>query len=230
MAVLEKEYNVPNWKRESFLKFYLDNLPVIPPDSRFRYYRFRIVRPNKSYFIYKVKKIIKYPEDLQKQILMFFKKGLFVADVWVSTSLFLNPVQVGSKSSNMKKPGYKWANNIFLGSGFFIDMDVNDIKGCKKLISYLLRKYGFTYIKLLKTHRGYQIHIYDHLTVSEPRLSSPFEREKAMEKLKVKILKDLKFNFPEIKFDELISIDTRRIVRVENTLHSKGTIIEKVAI
>lgn len=198
-------------------KFYTNNLAIIPPFSHWRQFKFRLWSGE---FIV-IKDTIKTAKDLQKHLVRHAP-----SDVYFSTSTFLDPQNVGPKKYNNLRSGYNWANNIFLGSGFYVDVDSENFEGVKNISKYLKNSFGFAPI-IIKTGRGFQVHVYDDLSDYFPDLqgiADPKLRENAYHAIKVYITKKLKKL--GIKFDEPISIDTRRVCRLAGSLHRNGVVCE----
>lgn len=202
-------------------EFYKHNLPELPPDSQWHQYRFRLW--NGTMVVLKAQ--IKTSEQLQSYLVKYAP-----SDVYFMTTCFLNPAQVGPKKYTGTKAGYKWANNIILNSGFFVDVDVDcGVKVVSSVLAFLKRQYHFHNSRILKTLRGYQIHVYDDILKTEEKQPYPSLLEQQYVRKKSEIVSAIEKEFPSFVFDKPISLDTRRVVRVSNTLHNSGVKIETIA-
>ncbi len=197
--------------------FYRNNKPILPPDPQWRQFR---VKMDKNHWV-KIRRKIQTPEDLQERLIELNPK-----DVYFMTSKFLDPVNVGSK--NLGTAGYKWLYNLFLGSGLYFDMDYKDENVVEDLVSRL-KKDGFGSIRVIETGNGYHIWMTEDLKnhFSELKgIKNPKERERAYMSVKKKLVDKYKKDFD---FDEPITLDTRRILRVPNTIHSgTGDIVKLI--
>lgn len=208
-------------QKDVFREYYRKNLPILPPGSKFRQFKVKLF--NGTFVV--IRKTIKTPWDLQKELVR-----LAPCDVYFSTSTFLKPVQVGPKKYEGKRSGYNVANNLFLSSGFFLDIDEKYPK-IYEIYDYLL-SLNFKKVSLIETNRGYQIHCYDKLDNFYKDLHGimlPRRKEEKHYLAKKILLSNVKTKFPYCKFDEIISTDTRRVCRVAGTLHNSGKVMKILA-
>ena len=188
-------------------EFYKNTKPVLPPFPQTRQFRVRLWDGTWV----KIKDRIKTPEQLQQHLIRLGPR-----DVYFSTARWLNPTVVGPKK--LRDAGYKVADNLFLGSELYFDLDDATLEDVILLKQYLKNKYNFTRFVMIKTGRGYHLWVLDFEDIMNiAKKSMPREREIHYTVVKSHIVKDLlAHNF---KFDTPITLDSRRIVRVPNTLH-----------
>jgi len=205
---------------ESIASFYKENKPVLPPDSKYRHYRF-VYEDGKNTSAYAVWRVIKSPEQLQK--ICEEKKP---SAVYFTVSRWLRPDYLGARYDAGHSHS-KWLANNFLGAHFVIDFDSGideSYKNMKRAYAILKDKYSdFIFVR---TGRGFHLHVLD-FEKDFPFIASPFAREIYNGKQRAKLAGLLQRN--GVVFDVKTSVDTRRIVRVFNTLHSNGTVIYSTA-
>lgn len=161
-------------------------------------------------------------DDLLKYIK---KKGLgkYIADIYVSVALFLNPTTIRGKKVRGIRKGYVWADNCFLKGDFVLEIDSFDKNNILK--AYMeLRKLGFEKFFYVKTSRGLHIWVLDFWEKwCEKEMNGkmkPREKEEKYGELKIKLAKYLENK--GIDFDFQTTIDTRRVVRMPDTYHKNG--------
>ena len=205
----------------------------IIPNSQFRQYK---MRKGDKWFILN-KKIRR-----DNQLLEYMLK-IQPTDVYQTVSYWLNPTRLGSKKFNSPKytgdkkiiKGAKLSHflaNLFLGSDYIMDSDDKDYTNGQdesrsnlQLAKLKLQELGFKEFLSLRTGRGYQLLVMDFNEWAKKDMKAVMPRDREefyllkMRKL-TKILLDAK-----IKWDYKVSIDTRRIFRVPNTLHNNGNIV-----
>lgn len=170
----------------------------------------------------KIKRQIHKPEELQPILI----KETPIA-VYYTHSYFLAPDRVRSKNKNLK-PGYKWLDNIFLGSDYVIDFDEEHSEEMNIANTIqMLREEGFQDMELRQTGNGFHLIVKDFTKrYCKQNIPNPKDRENHHKQKKEKLTTKLKNK--GAKFDYPISIDTRRIIRLPNSLHQNGTIIRKI--
>ncbi len=187
--------------------FYKKNVPILLPQSNWRQYRVRLW--NNEW--YKIPDRITDSKTLQRWLI-----SLKPRDVYFMTGRFLNPQHVGPKKWK-GKPGYKWDYNLFLGGELYFDIDHKNLDEINKIIEDL-KKENFKKIVLIKTGNGYHIHVYDfekHFDYLKG-IDNPFEREFKYKRVKTLIAERYSEKYD---IDKQITLDTRRILRVPNTMH-----------
>ena len=209
-------------------------IPKLLPNSQFRQYK---LRKNERWFILN-KKI-----RTDKQLLSY----LYIiqpTDVYQSVSYWLNPTRLGGKKFNA--PEYKgnkgkikeahanyFLSSIFLGSDYIMDFDDKDYKNGQEdsrsnlqLAKLKLQELGFKKFLTMRTGRGYQLLVMDFNEWAKKDMKAVMPRDREdfyiskMRKL-TRILLNSK-----IVWDYKVSVDTRRIFRVPNSVHNNGNIIK----
>ena len=180
-------------------------------DVKFRHFRFRM--PDGAF--QKVKRKIHNEGELQEELA---EAGPL--DVYYSTSCWLNPHLLAARS---EKDVLK---NILISSDLSFDIDVNeevkDLDDARRqalaLTSFLNEKKIPIRYSAFSGSKGF------HVVCSDPwkkevSHANPREREKkALEKRK-ELVEEARER--GIKFDEKVTVDTRRIIRVPGTVNSK---------
>lgn len=194
----------------------------LPPDPQFRHFRFRT---GKDHW-FKVYKKVHSPEDLRK-----FLVPLYPLDAYVTVSRWLNPTLLGPKKP--KDAGFKILKNHFLGSEYVMDFDVKDFESVEETQKMYERAVntlvdmGFHRFEFIQTGGGYQLWVLDfEERWVKKRISHPLSNENhymhRMRKL-TQILRD-----KDISWDHKVSCDTRRVVRIWNSLHRSGVACRKL--
>lgn len=178
----------------------------------FRHFRFRLA----DGLFYKVPRKIRVWSDLKKQ---FLKKLPF--DVYYSVACWLNPHKLGSRTQG------KILENIFISSDLVFDIDVNGEEiqnleqarkqaiGLKNLL--ISKDFDVRYLAFSGS-KGFHV-VSNNPWDNEKGFEDPTKREKdAIEKRK-QIVKEARAE--GLFFDEKVTIDTRRIIRLPGTIHSK---------
>ncbi len=140
-------------------------------------------------------------------------------DAYYSVASFLNPHTI---SSRVKEKSYE---DLFLGMDLFFDIDVTG-KNFKKNIE-LSKKYAMEIISFSE-QKGWKLRYCAfsgskgiHLCFFDPFVytsQTPFEREQEAIDFRKKLVLEMKDNFV---FDQRITADSRRIVRIPGTFNSK---------
>ncbi|TFG73887.1 MAG: hypothetical protein E4H21_11740 [Thermodesulfobacteriales bacterium] len=208
---------------EHINQYYKQNLIDLEPLSglNFRHFRYRLT--NGSF--YKVKEKIRNNIDFQRSLLENMP-----LDVYYSTATWLNPHIIGSKLDN------DILKNVMLGCDLVFDIDVNQsiktieearlqaIKICDflKSLDISIRYHAFSGSK------GFHV-VCNDPWVLEIVEENPRKREVSAAEKRKEIVEEAKKN--GLLFDEKVTIDTRRIIRVPWTINSKTgfvcTIISK---
>ena len=183
---------------------------------KFRHFRFRLTDAS----FYKVPRKIRSCSSLKKHLL-----STLPLDVYYSTACWLNPHKIASRTDG------RIIKNIMISCDLVFDIDVNgeeiqNLEQAKEqailLKSFLISKgFGFRYLAFSGS-KGF------HVVSSDPwgnykGFEDPANREKdALEKRK-QIAKEARAQ--GLFFDEKVTVDTRRIVRLPGTLNSKTGLI-----
>lgn len=199
------------------IKHYYETINLdltIIPQINFRHFRLRLTDNT----FYKVTRKIRTWNNLKKQFLTWLP-----LDVYYSSACWLNPHKLGSRTEG------KILKNIMINCDLVFDIDVNgeeikDIEQARKqalsLKNFLiLKKIDVRYVAFSGS-KGF------HVVCSDPwkdTIDDHIEREKnAIEKRK-QIVKEAKSD--GLFFDEKVTIDTRRIIRLPGTINSKTGLI-----
>lgn len=158
--------------------------------------------------------------------------GTNVHSVYFSTSRWLNAQNVQGRKCK-KKNTWKWANNLFLGSEFYIDVDKSDFiysntpleRAYEELIkikSYLENQKGFRNIRMVFSGNGFHLWCenFEDVMIKNKNIPNPKLREQYYLHIKERLSNELIGK--GFIFDELISKDTRRILRVPGTINGKN--------
>lgn len=198
---------------DKFEKYYRENLVSLLPRSNFRQYKF-ILQDNRCV---KIKDTINTVQKLQKHLIHYKPKAAYV-----SVGEFLNASNVGAKSKNFYKQGYKITNNLFLRGDYVLEIDENDKENIFKAVQFLIEQ-GFEDLFFVKTNRGIHIHVNDFWEKYCPKkLAMPGDRENYYKMKKTYLSQLLKRE--GIRFDYDTTVDTRRVVRIPFSLHEKGVV------
>lgn len=199
---------------ESFYKSNIIDLKLIQ-EVKFRHFRFRLLD---GYF-YKVKRKIRDSSDLQKCL-----AEVTPLDVYYSTACWLNPHLIASR---LDKDILK---NIYISCDLSFDIDVsnkvNNLVEAKHqaiAVNDFLAEKGFKIrYSAFSGSKGFHI-VCDDPWKDENAEMEPKKREiKAIDERK-KLVKEARNN--KIIFDEKVTVDTRRIIRLPGTINSKTGLI-----
>jgi hypothetical protein len=178
-------------------------------------WKFRHVRYADSFGVFhKVqKKISSYDKIIN------YLNSVKYLDAYYSVASFLNPHTISSRT---KEKSYE---DMFLGMDLFFDIDVTE-KSFKQNIE--LSKNYAKEILLFSEKKGWKLRYCAfsgskgiHLSFFDPFLYSsqtPFEREQEAIDFRKKLILEMKDDFV---FDQRITADSRRIVRIPGTFNSK---------
>lgn len=183
---------------------------ILPPHYKFR--QFKIFYDGGKCI--KINKSINKKEDLFG-ILQKIQPDAF----YVSVSRFYNPSKLSHMRKNWFKAGFKWSSNIFLGGELVIDFDEKKVGMIEKAIKILKEHWDFERFEQIETRRGFHLWVMDFEKIIKKQFDNPFERENHFKQIKRKVLYDLEKQ--GIEFDFPVSVDTRRIVRVPNSIYRK---------
>jgi DNA primase catalytic subunit len=201
------------WIRSYYRSFLIDLTSI--PGLNFRHFRFRL--PNGSF--YKVKRKIRNSSDFRETLIE--NEPL---DVYYSTASWLNPHLIATK---LDKDILK---NVILSCDLAFDIDVNeDIKTLEDARLQAVAINDFLDSKGIKVRytafsgsKGFHV-VCDDPWREEIAEEDPHIREMyAIEKRK-EIIQEARERGNI--FDEKVTIDTRRIIRVPGTIHSKTGLI-----
>ena len=209
--------------------------PFILRNSQFRQYK---LRKNDKWYI--IRKKIRSSEQLLRYI-----EKMQPTDVYQTVSWWLNPNSLSGKRANLPKYNGKnktqikyarinhFLNNIFLGSDYIMDFDDKDYKAGQdegrsnlQLAKLKLQELGFKEFLTMRTGKGYQLLVMDFNEWAKKDMKAVMPRDREdfyLSKMRTltKILLASK-----IKWDYGVSVDTRRIFRVPNSVHNNGNIIK----
>ncbi len=195
------DIDIVKWQDEIY-KFYENNLPELPPNPGFRYFKFVWKYPVRT--ARHIRDRIYTPEHLRQYALRDLPQH-----VYYSLTTWLNPTTVHGRKSIA----------IPLWSDLVFDVDAGNIKIARsetlKLIRYL-KSMGYRKFKVLFSgHKGFHVYVQDFKYDRYPE--DPRERGAYFEKVKKKIHEEI--------LSEGIGIDPNlwdlyRVVRVPNTLNA----------
>lgn len=202
-----------NLLSESLELYYNSNLldlkPV--PNLKFRHFRLRLLD---GYF-YKVKRKLRSSEDLRKCLVENTP-----LDVYYSTATWLNPHLIASRlDSNILR-------NIYLSCDLSFDIDVSnkiktltEAKAQAVAVNDFIESKGFDvrYIAFSGS-KGFHIVCDDPWKLEESELE-PHKREMKAISDRKKLVQEA--SSAKILFDEKVTVDTRRIIRLPGTINSK---------
>ncbi len=198
--------------------------PILLYNSKFRHYRIKCIGKNRKEYFKKLNKKIYNSKQLKNYLDRYNP-----IDVYQTISWWFNPQLLGSRR-NVK--GFPLLNNFFLGSDYLMDFDIGDYTNKLEMINNVklailsLREVGFIHYILLRTGQGYQLIITDFNIKTKEKLKAVFPRDREYAYgMKMKELTD-KLIKMKVKWDWRVSIDTRRLCRVPNTLHRNGNTIK----
>ncbi len=185
------------------------------PDVNFRHFRFRLYDGS----FYKVKRKIRDSTGLQESLV-----DLVPLDVYYSTACWLNPHLIASR---LDKDILK---NIIISCDLSFDIDVSkQIKNLDDAKYQAIVLYDFLVSKGLKIRysafsgsKGFHI-VCDDPWKSGVNEENPLKREMNAIAERKNIVKEVKEN--GVIFDEKVTIDTRRIIRLPGSINSKTGLI-----
>jgi DNA primase catalytic subunit len=213
MSKIAPTKETTNLLSESLKLYYNSNLLDLKPipDLKFRHFRLRLLD---GYF-YKIKRKLRTSEDLRKCL-----TDNTPLDVYYSTATWLNPHLIASRlDSNILR-------NIYLSCDLSFDIDVsNKIKTLTEaktqaiMINDFLDSKGFNvrYIAFSGS-KGFHI-VCDDPWKSEENELEPYKREMKAIAERKKLVREA--SNARILFDEKVTVDTRRIIRLPGTINSK---------
>ncbi len=204
----------PQDQIKSYYKSNLIDLNLVP-QVKFRHFRFRLLN---GYF-YKVKRKIRNSSDLQE-----FLVEATPLDVYYSTACWLNPHIIASR---LEKDILK---NIYISCDLSFDIDVsnkvNNLEEAKRqaiaIIDFLTGKGFKIRYSAFSGSKGFHI-VCDDPWKDESTEMDPKKREMRAIEDRKKLVKEAKDNL--IIFDEKVTVDTRRIIRLPGTINSKTGLI-----
>jgi hypothetical protein len=203
--------------KDSLINYYHSNqleLEVVT-NLKFRHFRLRLLDGT----FHKVKKKIRSSQALQKYL-----EDYIPLDVYYSTATWLNPhIIAGRLDKDLLK-------NIYIQCDLSFDIDVsNKIKTLEEAKTQAIALSDFL------TTKGYRIRYYafsgskgfhiicDDPWASEENEQEPLKRElKAIERRK-KLVQEA--SDAGLLFDQKVTIDTRRIIRLPGTINSKTGLV-----
>jgi len=203
------------WLTPEIIKSYYESTTIdlsVLSKINFRHFRLRLADGT----FYKIARKIRSWKDLKQQLL-----NNLPLDVYYSSSCWLNPHKLGSRTEG------KILKNIMISCDLVFDVDVNgeqiqSLEQARKeavsIENFLLSKKINTRYLAFSGSKGF------HVVSNDPwnenaGIEDPVKREKnAIEKRK-EIVKEAKAQ--GLSFDEKVTIDTRRIIRLPGTINSK---------
>src|SRR4030042_6230884 len=213
-ATIDTQQNPLLGQIQSFYKSNTIDLKLIP-EVKFRHFRFRLLD---GYF-YKVKRKIRNSSDLQECL-----AEVAPLDVYYSTACWLNPHLIASR---LEKDILK---NIYISCDLSFDIDVsNKVKNLGEA------KHQAIAVNDFLTGKGFKIRYSAfsgskvcHIVCDDPWKNENSEMEPKKREIKAiderkKLVKEAKDN--KIIFDEKVTVDTRRIIRLPGTINSKTGLI-----
>jgi len=203
--------------KDHLKKYYKSNLIDLKPltDVRFRHFRLRLLDGS----FYKIRHKIHNSEDLRDCLTLNTP-----LDVYYSTATWLNPHLIASR---LDKDILK---NIYISCDLSFDIDVSDkIKTLHEAkeqaiaVNDLLDSKGFRIrYRAFSGSKGFHI-VCDDPWRSEESELEPLKRElKAIAERK-KLVQEAREE--QILFDEKVTVDTRRIIRLPGTINSKTGLV-----
>lgn len=195
----------------------------LPPKSTQRQFRFFLYGLNKKTRVLKIQDRLNSIERLRKLLCKYTP-----ADVYYSTSCWLDPQNLGPRSFKKKsKPGYELASNVYLYSELYFDIDApGDFplakRETKRLVDFLKEKYKFQDIKIaFSGGKGFHVYVYDFKLQDfvDEIYADPRMREGQAQDVKLEIVEEI-LHKQDILIDAPITLDTRRIIRLPMTIHS----------
>jgi DNA primase catalytic subunit len=197
---------------DSLEKYYKENQIDIAPISNIKFRHFRLRLSNGSF--YKIRDKIHDAGDLQENLVEYTP-----LDVYYSTATWLNPHLIAGKLDR------DILRNIFLGCDLSFDIDISTkIKNLPEAQAQTLALNDFC------SSKGFRIRYIAfsgskgfHVVCDDPWTEStefePRKREAIAVEKRKKIIQEVKE--AGIAFDEKVTVDTRRIIRLPGTINSK---------
>lgn len=189
------------------------NTIVLPLNSNWRHWRVRRIEADGSH------KWFKYPFTLDFESETSLKKfirwlgKIKPSDVYFTIGKWLNPKGLSSRHARGRKGGgYERADSLLLGGDFVFDADHEDsFKEVLLANEYFSRNYPNYSRTIVSTGRGHQLIIHD---VYKGTNESAYKR----------VLLSLRDELRAcgFKWDEMVSIDPRRLVRAWGSCHRNG--------
>lgn len=205
MEKIEKPFEIKQEIRE----FYKAKDPewfVLPPRSNHRQFKFHYIKQDGSIVWVKIRDRIDSKRKLKKHLVNFAP-----LDAYCTVSYWLNPTVLGKKSATLPK-------KILLGADFLVDVDLPFMEN-KEMTKKVTKRLNPD--KVVFTGRGSHAHVFDFYKVES---NDPRKREEnCEEKMKEKADK-----LGDLRIDREISIDSRRIRKVPNTITRYGNLAEEI--
>jgi DNA primase catalytic subunit len=201
----------------SQIKSYYKSNPIdltLTPRLSFRHFRFRLEDGS----FYKVKSKIRVPTDLREYLVR--KAPL---DVYYSTACWLNPHLLGSR---IEKDVLK---NLMISCDLAFDIDCGGKIGLEDARQQAIAINEFLISKGIKVRysafsgsKGFHV-VCDDPWAGQIREENPRKREIEAIKRRKKIVGEAKRE--GMVFDEKVTVDTRRIIRLPGTINSKTGLV-----
>ncbi|MBN1330034.1 MAG: hypothetical protein JXA54_11225 [Candidatus Heimdallarchaeota archaeon] len=212
-------------KRALLRKYYEKTELWLPPNSTQRQFRFFVYGLNRKIRVLKIQDRINSIDKLRKLLIRYTP-----ADVYYSTSCWLDPQNLGPRSFKKKqKPGYEVASNCYLYSELYFDIDAPGNfelakRETKRLVEFLQTKYFFKNIKVVFSGgKGFHIYVYDFNINDyvDAVYANPRMREGQAQDAKLEFVNRI-LHEENILIDAPITLDTRRIIRLPFSIHSES--------
>ena len=176
----------------------------LPSQSSFRHFRFLTLRG-----MVKIKDRITNKKKLKQQLIK-----LAPISVYYGISLWGNPSIIGKRTKNIY-------NNHFLGCDYIIDIDSKDFNEAKKEAQRIVKFLKLEYFSFKVRSSGSGVHIVI------PCVYIGINEKNALETLE-RFTKRLISR--EFEYDYETSTDTRRIIKLPNTISSNGNLCEEISL
>jgi DNA primase catalytic subunit len=199
---------------KSYYKFCPIDLTVVP-QVNFRHFRFRLVDGS----FYKVDRKIRDLKDLREHLVMEAP-----TDVYYSTACWLNPHLLGSRTEK------DILKNVMISCDLAFDIDVSrEIRTLDDARLQALALFDFLESKGINIRysafsgsKGFHV-VCDDPWNAEITEENPMKRELEAVERRKKVVKEAKEE--NLLFDEKVTVDTRRIIRLPGTINSKSGLL-----
>jgi DNA primase catalytic subunit len=189
-------------REEKIASFYQTHDVILPPDFSYRIF---LLRKEKFWFrVWQFKDIAVLKEKLIEQ------KPI---SAYVSVAVYLYPDEVESKYTKHSK-----ISDLMIRNDLVIDLDNQDIFNLRRAYNFL--KKIFNEFMFVKTPHGFHIWVLDFYEKNKEEIVRFNNFEMKILEKKRKICRWLLSK--KVDLDYAVSIDTRRFVRVWNSLDAKS--------
>ena len=202
----------------SQIKSYYEHCPIdltVVPQVNFRHFRFRLVDGS----FYKVDRKIRDLRGLREHLVMEVP-----TDVYYSTACWLNPHLLGSRTEK------DILKNVMISCDLAFDIDVGgEIRTLDDarlqtlaLIDFLESKGISMRYSAFSGSKGFHV-VCDDPWSDEITEENPLKRELEAVERRKRVVKEAKEE--NLLFDEKVTVDTRRIIRLPGTINSKSGLV-----